>query len=123
MSKAKVEKVPTADVVNKVRNIGIDVEPPKEVCDDVNCPFHGKLNVRGVTLVGEVVSNKMDKTIILKKEKLYYLKKYERYEKRTNKMHAHLPPCIEVNAGDKVRVVECRPISKTVSFVVVGRVD
>jgi len=122
MSKAKVDKVPTADVVGKSRNIGIDIVPPEEVCDDVNCPFHGSLKVRGFSLVGEVVSEKMDKSVVVKKERLYYLKKYERYEKRTSKMHAHLPPCIDARAGDKVRIVECRPISKTISFVVIGKV-
>ena len=122
MSKAKVDKVPTADVVGKSRNIGIDIVPPEEVCDDVNCPFHGSLKVRGFSLVGEIVSEKMDKSVVVKKERLYYLKKYERYEKRTSKMHAHLPPCIDARAGDKVRIVECRPISKTISFVVIGKV-
>jgi len=29
------------------RNIGLDVTPPKEKCEDINCPFHGKLSIRG----------------------------------------------------------------------------
>ncbi|MHA2042856.1 MAG: 30S ribosomal protein S17, partial [Candidatus Thorarchaeota archaeon] len=34
--------------------------------------------------------------------------------------HAHLPPCIDVSVGDAVKVVECRPLSKTVTCVVVS---
>jgi small subunit ribosomal protein S17 len=33
---------------------------------------------------------------------------------------AHVPPCIEVNDGDNVTIGECRPLSKTISFVVVA---
>jgi small subunit ribosomal protein S17 len=48
------------------------------------------------------------------------MKKYERFEKRTSVVSAHLPSCIgEVSIGDTVKVMECRPLSKTVSFCVV----
>jgi small subunit ribosomal protein S17 len=45
--------------------------------------------------------------------------KFERYEKRQSKIHAHNPPCIEAKAGDRVKIAECRPLSKTKSYVVV----
>ena len=46
--------------------------------------------------------------------------KYERFEKRTGVLSAHLPSCIgDVEIGDSVKVMECRPLSKTVSFCVV----
>jgi len=45
--------------------------------------------------------------------------KYERFEKRRSKIHAHSPPCLEAKAGDHVRIAECRPLSKTKSYVVV----
>jgi len=38
-------------------------------------------------------------------------------------MEAHNPPCLDVKEGEVVKVAECRPISKTVSFVVVERVE
>ncbi|HEW89805.1 MAG TPA: 30S ribosomal protein S17, partial [Candidatus Bathyarchaeota archaeon] len=39
-----------------------DIEPPEgPPCDDENCPFHGKLRIRGKLLEGVVVSDKMDK--------------------------------------------------------------
>jgi small subunit ribosomal protein S17 len=48
------------------------------------------------------------------------MKKYERFEKRTSVVSAHLPSCIgEVSLGDNVKVMECRPLSKTVSFCVI----
>jgi small subunit ribosomal protein S17 len=45
--------------------------------------------------------------------------KYERFEKRQSKIHAHNPPCLEAKAGDRVKIAECRPLSKTKSYVVV----
>ncbi|MBT8172356.1 30S ribosomal protein S17, partial [Candidatus Bathyarchaeota archaeon] len=36
---------------------------------------------------------------------------------------AHSPPCLEIKAGDKVRLGECRPISKTVGFVVIEKLE
>jgi small subunit ribosomal protein S17 len=53
---------------------------------------------------------------------MHYVKKYERYEKRTSTYHAHCPPCMNLTAGDTVRIAECRPLSKTVSFVTIEKV-
>jgi len=47
------------------------------------------------------------------------VKKYNRYEKRLSKFHAHNPPCIHAKVGDIVTIAECRPLSKTKNFVVV----
>ncbi|HHF55551.1 MAG TPA: 30S ribosomal protein S17 [Thermoplasmatales archaeon] len=101
--------------------IGIEVEEPKERCDDPNCPFHGHLKVRGIILRGRVVSTAMQKTVVVERERLHYVPKYERYEKRTSRYKAHLPPCIKVEKGDEVIIMECRPLSKTKHFVVVGK--
>ncbi|MEM2875650.1 MAG: 30S ribosomal protein S17 [Candidatus Bathyarchaeia archaeon] len=87
-------------------------------CNDVNCPFHGKLPLRGKAIEGVVVSDKMDKTVIIHRDYLRYVPKYKRYERRHSRIPAHNPPCIDARIGDKVRIRECRPISKTVSFVV-----
>ena len=89
------------------RNIGINIKPPTERCTDNNCPYHGTLPIRGQILIGTVVSTKMDDTISVKREYMRYIKKYERYEKRTSTYHAHLPPCITVNEGEQVRIAEC----------------
>ncbi|MCD6203710.1 MAG: 30S ribosomal protein S17 [Methanophagales archaeon] len=103
------------------RDIGIDVKEPDRECDDVNCPFHGKLPVRGQIIEGVVVSDKAEKTVVVQRVYMKKIRKYERYEKRRSKIHAHNPPCIAAKAGDVVKIMECRPLSKTKSFVVVEK--
>jgi len=88
-------------------------------CNDVNCPFHGSLKLRGRTFSGIVKSAKMNKSVVVEWDRLYYLQKYERYEKRKTKLNAHLPECINAKEGDRVIIQECRKLSKTKSFCVV----
>jgi small subunit ribosomal protein S17 len=104
-----------------VRDIGVDVKTPESACDDVNCPFHGTLPVRGQMIDGKVVSVKMDRTAVVERNYLKFQKKYERYEKRTSRYSVHNPPCLEVGVGDDVTIMECRPVSKTVAFVIVEK--
>ncbi|KAA0006836.1 MAG: 30S ribosomal protein S17 [Thermoplasmata archaeon] len=104
-----------------MRDIGIKVKEPERECDDPNCPWHGHLKVRGVVIKGKVVSTAMQRTVVVERERLHYVPKYERYEKRTSRYKAHLPPCIDVEKGDEVIIMECRPLSKTKHFVVVGK--
>ena len=106
------------DSVNH-RDIGIAVSPPTKSCDDENCPFHGHLKVRGMKIVGKVVSAKAQKTIVVRKERMRMIPKYERIQKSSSRYAAHLPPCIDVTEGDEVMIMECRPLTKRVSFVVV----
>ncbi|MEM2907878.1 MAG: 30S ribosomal protein S17 [Candidatus Hadarchaeales archaeon] len=101
--------------------VGLGIEPPKEKCSDKNCPFHGSLSVRGRILEGIVTSDKMSRTVTVELEYVRKVQKYERYERRTSKLHAHNPPCINARVGDKVKIMECRRLSKTKSFVVVQR--
>ena len=103
-------------------NIGLNVQPPGEICTDKHCPFHGSLPVRGQILTGTVVSDKMQRSILVKREYMHYLPKYERYEKRTSTYHAHCPPCIKAKMGDTVKIAECRPLSKTISFVTIEKI-
>lgn len=103
------------------KNIGIDVRKPKESCNDKNCPFHGNLKVRGRSFKGTVVSDKMKGTITVKWVRKYFIPKYERFEKRYSKVKAHNPPCINAQEGDFVKIIECRPLSKTKNFVVVEK--
>ncbi len=104
-----------------VKNIGIPVKSPVKECDDPDCPFHGHLKVRGIILTGTVYKKKMNKTIVVRREYLHYIRKYKRYERRRSNIPAHLPSCIEVKEGDRVKIAECKPISKTVSFVVIEK--
>lgn len=90
-------------------------------CGDKNCPFHGTISLRGQVFEGIVASAKAKNTVIVVREYFHYIPKYRRYERRRSRIPAHCPPCLEVKEGDKVRIVECRPISKTVHFVVVEK--
>ncbi len=99
-----------------------DVIPPDKECDDDKCPWHGTISLRTRTIVGKVVSTKMTRTVTVLVEYLHYVPKYKRYERRRSKIHAHLPPCIEVKEGDVVKIVETRRLAKTVSHVVLGKV-
>jgi small subunit ribosomal protein S17 len=101
----------------------LTAKKPKKTCNDVNCPFHGSLALRGHALEGIVVSTKMENTIIVRRDYLNYVPKFKRYERRRSNVAAHSPPCLEVKAGDKVRLAECRPISKTVAFVVIEKLE
>jgi len=87
-------------------------------CRDRNCPEHGELATRGMTLLGRVVSDKMQKTITVKVEYTVKVPKYERFKRKHTKIKAHKPDCIDVKVGDIVHVAECRPLSKSVHFVV-----
>ncbi len=67
------------------------------------------------TVTGEVVSNKMDKTITVKVERKVKHPIYGKYISRTNKVHAH-DPLNECQEGDLVTVQQTRPISKSKSW-------
>ena len=63
------------------------------------------------------MSVKMKRTLILRRDYLHYIPKYNRYEKRHKNLAAHLSPCfVGVMPGDIVTVGQCRPLSKTVRF-------
>lgn len=61
----------------------------------------------------------MHRTIIIRREYLHYIPKYNRYEKRHKNLAAHVSPAFRVQEGDHVTVGQCRPLSKTVRFNVV----
>lgn len=103
----------------KVRNIGIDVKMPKGECEDEYCPFHGKLPVRKKIIEGLVVSSKGQKSVVVEKQYLTFLPKYERYERRHSRIAAYNPVCISAKEGDWIKIAECRPLSKTKHHVVV----
>ena len=102
-----------------VADIGLDVQPPKGTCKETNCPFHGTLPVRGTALAGTVVSAKMQGTVVVEREYMRYIHKYERLEKRTSRYLAHAPACLQAKVGDEVSIMECRPLSKRVSYVLI----
>ena len=106
-----------------MRDIGVDVRTPEGEWDGSdNCPFFGSLRVRGQIIECTVSALGMTDSIVVERETSRYMKKYERYEKRTRRYAAHLPTCIGgVSSGDRVRIMECRPLSKTVKFCVIEK--
>ena len=87
-------------------------------CNDKNCPIHGSLKTRGAIREGVVVSAKAKNTAIVRIDYTKKVRKYERLEKRTSRIPAHVPPCMTVEEGQLVRIAECRKISKTKAYVV-----
>ncbi len=101
------------------RNIGLDVKAPAKECAGKHCPFCGNLSIRGKLFEGKVTGNKAKQTITLQKDAPIYFSKFKRYARGTSTIHAHVPDCIDVEIGDRVIAAECRPLSKSVSYVVV----
>ena len=81
---------------------------------DKKCPFTGLVSIRGRILTGTVVSTKMHRTLVIRREYLHFVPKYSRYEKRHKNLAAHVSPAFRVEEGDQVTVGQCRPLSKTV---------
>ena len=74
--------------------------------------------LKGKFVVGKVVSNKMQKTIVIEVERQVKHPLYGKYIRRRTKLHAHdeQQAC---KIGDMVRIQECRPISKKKTWVLV----
>lgn len=64
------------------------------------------------TFVGFVESNKMDKTIVVRIDRLVKHRAYGKYIKRSTKLAAHDPENT-CNIGDKVSITATRPVSKS----------
>jgi small subunit ribosomal protein S17 len=69
---------------------------------------------RGIRKVreGTVVSNKMDKTVVVRVERSHRHPLYGKVIKVSKKYYAHDESATKLNVGDKVTIVECRPMSK-----------
>ena len=74
------------------------------------------------TIVGRVVSDKMDKTVSVAIERTIKHPVYGKYIRRTSKVLAH-DAANECKPGDTVQISECRPISKNKSWSVVNVVE
>lgn len=74
---------------------------------------------RARTVTGRVVSNKMDKSIVVLVERRVKHSVYGKIIKRSSKIHAH-DANNECGLGDEVTIKEVRPISKTKSWALVS---
>ena len=70
-------------------------------------------------LQGVVVSDKMDKTVVVQTEQRVMHPLYKKYIKRTKKYHAH-DENNQSKVGDIVRICECRPVSKSKTWEVIS---
>jgi len=70
------------------------------------------------TLSGKVVSNKMEKSIVVLVERQVKHPLYGKYLKRSSKIHAH-DESNQCNIGDTVTIEETRPVSKTKAWALV----
>ena len=94
----------------------------KGECRDKDCPTHGYLKTHGRIFQGTVIK-KHYKRLTIEFERSVYVRKYERFASYKTKIHARLPKCMDekIQIGDYIRVQECRPLSKIIHFVVLGK--
>ena len=81
------------------------------------------LSTRGRVFQGNVI-RKFPKRVTIEFERTVKLPKFERFMKKRTRIHARLPDQFanEINIGDLIKVQECRPLSKTIHFVVIEKI-
>lgn len=104
------------------KDIGLAAQPPRERCENDKCPWHGRLPVRGRIFRGKVVSSRAAHTAIVEWDYYQRVRKYQRSQRKRTRISVHNPSCISAKAGDIVRIGECRPLSKTKSFVIIEKI-
>lgn len=79
------------------------------------------VGARGRTFEG-FVTKKFPTRVVVEFERTVYVKKYQRFYKKKTRLHARLPAGMSIDAGDYIRVRECRPLSKIIHFMVIEKV-
>ena len=74
------------------------------------------------TLEGQVVSNKLDKTVVVRVERLVQDPQYKKYVRRYSRFMAH-DEKNDCGVGDRVQIIEHRPISKRKRWMVQATLD
>ena len=75
------------------------------------------IGTRGRRFEGFVIK-KFPKRAVIEFERTVYVQKYERFYKKKTKLHARLPENLVLEVGDYVELMECRPLSKIIHFIV-----
>jgi small subunit ribosomal protein S11e len=106
------------------KSIGLGFKTPKTAIEgsyvDKKCPFTGNVSIRGRILKAMVISNKMKRTLVVRRDYLQYFPKYRRFAKKHKNMSVHCSPAFSnVGEGDIVTIGQCRPLAKTVRFNVI----
>ncbi|WP_348663648.1 30S ribosomal protein S17 [Chlamydia vaughanii] len=73
------------------------------------------------TKIGVVVSSKMEKTVVVRVERIYSHAQYAKVVRDSKKYYAHND--LDLSEGDKVKIQETRPISKLKRWRVVERIS
>ena len=139
MVKSKFQKTSKGNL-RQWKNVGLGFKTPKSAIDnnyvDKKCPWTGNVSIRGRIIRGVVRSVKMSRTLVVRRDYLHWVTKYQRYEKRHQNFAAHVSPafvgqrvctlpCVFSShisksffpqVGDEVVCGQCRPLSKTVRF-------
>lgn len=102
------------------KNAGLGFRTPKEAINgkyiDKKCPFTSSVSIRGRILRGIVHSTKMQRSIVIRRNYLHFIQKYQRYQKRHKNFTVHCSPAFDPKVGDDVIVGQCRPLSKTIRY-------
>merc|ERR1712142_738989 len=76
----------SAGKMPRSKNVGLGFKTPNEAKDgvyiDKKCPFTGLVQIRGRILTGVVQKMKMQRTIVVRRDYLHFIRKYKRFEKR-----------------------------------------
>lgn len=79
-------------------------------------------NIQHRKLQGLVVSDKMDKTVVVEIVRMKKHPKYKKFFKHTSRFKAHNPENT-YHTGDKIIMEECRPLSKDKRWIVIEKVQ
>lgn len=104
--------------MEKKKNKTETKEEPKIKADSVQTA----ISTRGRSFEGKVTKKFADR-IVVEFERVIYAPKYERFYKKKTRLHARLPAGMLINVGDYAKLKECRPISKIIHFIVIGKKD
>ena len=80
------------------------------------------LRTQGRGFTGVVIADSMQKTVTVEWTRRKFIPKYERYLSARTRVKAHNPENISAVKGDIVKIIECRPISKTKHFVITEKI-
>lgn len=96
-------------------------EKQEEKKETINANF--SVPTRGRTFEG-FVTKKFSKRVVVEFERTVYVQKYARFYKKKTRLHARLPDSMasEINVGDYIQVMECRPLSKIIHFLVIKKI-
>lgn len=113
-------KKPGIRATRYYKQVGLGIKTPRTAIEgtyvDKKCPWTGNVNIRGKLITGVIKTTKMTNTVIIRKDYLHYIKKYNRFEKRHMNTPVHVSPAFRVKPGDEILAGQCRPLSKTVRF-------